>query len=370
MDKENNTLQKLKKQELQKLFTNDRRALLREVKKRFVIQRRRKLKSCSTLLQAAKLYLVKRLSFRRLAYQMAVLYGIKMSDTAWKKQLSKFAPAFLEAAQAIFERKLRSSGMPQQVGLDATHFSMEGKDGSIFRVHTSMFLELKTVDQLILTDQHVAESVKNFLLRDGCCYLADRAYGNAPQMAHMMERGVDFIFRISPSRVKLFADAACRERIDCRTLLSGEAFSICCFFQYRHKVYPIQLVGSILPVEKRDAAQKRAKRKSGKRQHKIKPETLIWANWMLLATSLPDPGPHIYEAYRLRWQIELFFKTAKSLLNFHKLRRCSIRCASSVIMIWMAFVFCISSLYLKADSTFQQFPSFFFSFDFLLALFP
>lgn len=370
MDKQNITLHELKKQEIHKLFSHDKRALLRALEKTGILQRKRKLKSYSTLLHAAKLYLVGRLSFRRLSYEMTVLYGVKLSDTAWKKQLSKFAPAFLTAAQAILNRRLRIPDTTQMLAIDATHFSMEGRKEDSFRVHTSIFLKSKVAEQLILTDHHIAESVKNFHLHPGCCYLADRAYGNASQMAYMFENRTDFIFRISPSGIKLFYDPGCQERVDCKSLLSDEKFSIGCFFEYRRKRYRIQLVGFMLPKEKQKAAQKRVKRKSQKKQQKTRPETLIFANWILLATSLSNIDPYIYEYYRQRWQIELFFKTTKSLLNFHRLRRCSDRSARHVISIWMAFVFLISALYSKVCSLSSSFPSFFFSFDFLLTLFP
>lgn len=273
MDKENITLQELKKQEIDKVFSNDKRTLLRELEKTGILQRKRKLKSYSILLHAAKLYLVRGLSFRRLSYEMTVLYGIRLSDTAWKKQLSKFAPAFLTAAQTILNRRLRIPDTTQMLAMDATHFSMEGRKEHAFRVHTSIFLKSKVAEQLILTDHHIAESVKNFRLHRGCCYLADRAYGIASQMAYMFENRAEFIFRISPSGIKLFYDPDCQERVDCKSLLSGEKFSIGCFFEYRHKRYRIHLVGFMLPEEKQKAAQKRVKKKSHKKQQKTKPQT-------------------------------------------------------------------------------------------------
>lgn len=370
MDKKNSTLYTLKKQEIHKLFSNDKKALLRELEKSGILQRKRKLKSYSLLLHAAKLYLVDHLSFRRLSYKMTVLYKVRLSDTAWKKQLYKFAPAFLTAAQTILNRRIHWIADTHQMrAIDATHFSMEGKQENLFRVHTSIYLKSKVVEQLILTDQHIGESVKNFCLQPGCCYLADRAYGNASQMAYMMENQAEFIFRISPSKIRLFYDPECQKRIDCKSLLSNETFSISCFFKYRHKAYPIQLVGSMLPEDKQKAAQIRIKRISQKKQHKTRPDTLIFANWLLLATSLHDLSPYVYECYRQRWQIEIFFKTAKSLLNFHKLRRCSDHTAIHLINIWMAIVFLISALYIKACSVCSALPSFFFSFDFLLAFF-
>ena len=98
MEKYRLTLEGLKKQELDKLFFSEKRAMLRKLEKSAVLQRKRKLKTYRALLHAAKLYLVDHLSLRRLSYEMAAVHGVSLSDTAWKKQLLKFAPVFLCAA--------------------------------------------------------------------------------------------------------------------------------------------------------------------------------------------------------------------------------------------------------------------------------
>ena len=370
MDKQYLTLEGLKKQELNKLFSSDNRALLRKLEHSGVLQRKRKLKTYRVLLHAAKLYLVKHLSLRRLSYEMAAVYGVSLSDTAWKKQLLKFAPVFLCAAQDLLSRRLDVCAPAPMLAIDATHFSMEGSAEQVFRVHTSIALPSGTVEQFLLTDQHIAESVKHFRLQPGQCYLADRAYGSAAQMAHMIEHGTHFLFRLTPSKIRLFYDAGCQEKIDCRSLLTGETFSRSCFFEYRHHRYKIQLVGAKLPQEKREAAARRLKRKAQKKQWKVGPQALIFADWVILATSMPQADARLCEGYRQRWQIELFFKTAKSLLNFHRLRRCSDRWARQVISIWMAFVSLLSALYLKLSSFSSAVSPFFFSVDFLLALLP
>ena len=65
---------------------------------------------------------------------------------------------------------------------------------------------------------------------------------------------------------------------------------------------------------------------------------MIFAKWLFLATSLSDviPAEQIVSAYRKRWQIELHFKRSKSLLRFHRLRRCSYNYAFSIVSIWLA----------------------------------
>ena len=54
----------------------------------------------------------------------------------------------------------------------------------------------------------------------------------------------------------------------------------------------------------------------------IDPRSLVAAEFMILATSLPPegyPAEEVLAVYRLRWQIELAFKRLKSLLHIDRL---------------------------------------------------
>lgn len=68
-----------------------------------------------------------------------------------------------------------------------------------------------------------------------------------------------------------------------------------------------------------DLAIKKAKRDACKEQRVIQPETLEYAKYIILFTTLPETDfltQDIFEWYRLRWQIELVFKRLKSLTSF------------------------------------------------------
>lgn len=355
-------------QELTLLFARRRRALLRLLRKSHLIRRKRIIKNYSVLLHAALLYFVHQYSFRRLALHMALFYHVSMSDTAWEKQLAKFAPVFWQAVQKILSHTPAVSSSAPLLALDATHFSMQGSSVPPLRLHSCVSTDSRTVEQLFLSDLHTPESVRHFSLRHGCCYLADRAYATSSQMAYMLEQNADFIFRLSPSQVKLFTSPQCAQRLDFQALLAQESFSVHCYFRYQRKVYGIRLVGTLLPQEKQDTAIQRTRKKSRKKQNRTRPSTLEYARWLLLATTLSDAEPNICETYRKRWQIELFFKTGKTLLNLHKLKRSSVQWANHQIELWMTIVTYISALYLEAQSASLPLPSPFFAFALFLTL--
>ncbi len=78
-----------------------------------------------------------------------------------------------------------------------------------------------------------------------------------------------------------------------------------------------------LPPEKAAAARRKKKAKAKKDGRQLPTETLEYAEWTMMLSSLPPSqisGAEIGEVYRLRWQIEIVIKRLKSLLQLDKLR--------------------------------------------------
>ena len=76
--------------------------------------------------------------------------------------------------------------------------------------------------------------------------------------------------------------------------------------------------GRVCAVRKSETAiqqaQRRLHRMAGKKQPVLKPETLEYARYVIVFTTLEaEPAEQILECYRLRWQIELVFKRRKTL---------------------------------------------------------
>lgn len=374
MDKLNYTLKGEEIQEIKQKIREIKREVVKLIKKANVLRRKRIIKKPSTLVQAAILYIVEKLSFQRLSDVMAAKYGISMSDTAWKKQITKIAPVFYEVMMTYLNHKSKEAESNNILGyssyaIDATDISLEGKTGTILRAHTVYSLSKKAYFKAHIADIHTGESVKLHTVKANNLYFADRAYGKTPQMEYMLANNAEFVFRFSPSQVKLFKDLDCTEKIDFKSYLSNSntASSIYCFFKGKKSVYKIRVIISPIPKEKAENAAIKAKKKSVKKQNKLSKDTLTYAKWLFLATSLSYTihPEEIVSAYRKRWQIELHFKRSKSLLRFHRLRHCSYDYAFSIVSIWLAvtaFVYSIlntlSSLIFLDISTFNAFSLF------------
>lgn len=353
MDKQNYTLREFETQALKENYSLLKSKLTNALEDR-IFKRKRILKSLELLITAIFLYITEQQSFQRLSDIMACEYGIVMSDTAWRKQILKAAPILMEW---VFEQqeitKADSAnetvlGYPYAYAIDATDLPVQGGDATSRRMHTIFSICEHRCVYTEVTDRHGGETLTRFPLRQDALYFADRAYGRTPQIAYAIEQKAHVVTRISPSHVAFYTAPDCREKISFISLLNGEAFSTDAYFKCDKKVYRIRLLGAKLPEEKQAAAEKRTRRKANRSQRKISPETILYTQWVFLATTLPYTcsDAEIMEAYRLRWQIELHFKRVKSLLNFHKLRRSGDYYKNGIVSLWITLSFLISCIQL------------------------
>ena len=370
MDKLNYTLKSEEIQGIKEKIREIKRKIINAIKKSNILQRKRIIKKYSTLVQSAILYIVEKLSFQRLSDVMATKYGVIMSDTAWKKQISKVAPIFYDVVTTYLNKTNKNEknnilGYPSYA-IDATDISFEGKKGTALRAHTEYDLSNNGHFNSRIADVHTGESVKLHDIKAHSLYFADRAYGRTQQMAYMFENQAEFIFRFSPSQIRLYKDADCTEKISFKEHLSDEGgiISMECFFKHKQRSMKIRVILAPIPKDKIENVVKKVKRKSLKGQNRLSENTLIYAKWLFLATSLSDniSSESIISAYRKRWQIELHFKHSKTLLSFHRLRRCSFDYAFSTVSIWLAvtgFVYMLfNSLFSRISFDISTFNAF------------
>jgi len=331
MDKQNYTIKGITAQEIKREFSKIRNAIIRAVRDSGIIRRKRVIREAAVLVEAAYLYIVKKLSYQRLSDEMACRYGIHMSDTAWKKQLRKIADIFLDAVTQHMQKCLtESSSATQQTLLnyqkvyaaDATDVSQEGSQNIVMRIHTQLSLNNHAGVRMKITDNHTAENISLLPIEAQSLYLADRAYGKAGQLAHLIDNRADFIIRITPNRLKVYTDKECKQRIDFPSLLSEpiSSFSLPAFFRYGGHTYPIRVVGEKLPEEKQNDAEKRVRKKAAKNRCKLRSSTVLFSKWLIVVSTVANTvaDQEILTTYRQRWQIELLFKRSKTLLGLKK----------------------------------------------------
>ena len=85
---------------------------------------------------------------------------------------------------------------------------------------------------------------------------------------------------------------------------------------------PVRLIVRRKTAEATEATRLALRRNAAKKGKTLDPRSLVAAEFMILATSLPVEGytaDAIMAIYRLRWQIELAFKRLKSLLHIDRM---------------------------------------------------
>ncbi len=155
MNRQYNTSNSKKYQEIRKKIKEFRRVLSEKLKENGVIKRRRKVKSTEILAIAICKLLAENLSFKALSSYMAVRYNITMSDTAWEKQLSKCAEALREASKEITSAYAKAKEIYL---IDATNVSSEGVNCDTMRLHCSYNLSRQDIDETLVSDFHTEKA--------------------------------------------------------------------------------------------------------------------------------------------------------------------------------------------------------------------
>ncbi len=354
MDSKDYRAKRKKEQEAKREIRRIFKIVKKKLEEKKVIRRKRIIKDYETLVLAAMLYIIRQLSFQRLSETMAEEYQIVMSNTSWKKQLTKLAPSLFAAMLEYVSNKSKEWSYCkthkvlerfQAYILDTTKFSVEGGDGVAVQVHTQISVTDLSALYMSVTDCHTAESVSNFKIQEGRLYIADRAYGTTPQLLQLIKEKSNFIIRITPNHITLYRDNQCAKKVNWNKLLSNSSFSCSCFIKKKKEIFKLRLVGAMIPEEKHPDIEKRVCRNATKGQYQVTQQSLDYAKWVLLATTVPYvKSSDILSFYRLRWNIELFFKRAKTLLHFRKIPFSSPSLQISLVLLWVSLAIFISQI--------------------------
>ena len=295
------------------------------------------------LLQVLLMHLADGLSLRSTAEQ-ARLGGIAdISDVGLLARLRKSTAWFSWCVQELLARHM--SGLRQSapgtelrfIGVDASMIKEPGATGSLWRFHYAMDLMSLSPEQILLSDIKTGESLCNFNVRPGDLFLGDRAYAKIPGIAHVVDKGGYVLCRFSPHLLPLknldgktpFALAPKLRKLNYGKTGAWEV-SICEGGRL--------IRGRVCAMKKTPQAAAKAKaeilRVSSKKQRKTSQRTLEFAEYILIFTTLPTEqysSEFILKTYRLRWQIELFFKRLKSVLGVGHLPKYDQECAKAYL---------------------------------------
>ena len=290
------------------------------------IQRKREISSAKDLLRLILFYATSDWSLR-LVSAWALLNRVgDLSDVAILKRLRNSKAWIGKLVFLLMQKRVttlkRLPGVRLRV-VDATTINVPGSKGIDWRLHLSFDLGNLCLDGLEITDRHGGESLARFEAQNNEIWVADGAYPFTARMAPVLNAGAGLIVRINWRNVPVLGPDGQRFEIipwlkTLSTLSEKLIWMITPqgWFQFR-------LIASPIPSDKIEEARRRVRLRHQRKKRPLNENTLLAAGFVLLLTNLSAEtwsGQLVLALYRMRWQIELYIKRLKSLLEFDHLR--------------------------------------------------
>ena len=330
----------------------------------FLRRRPRKIPIADLLLAFCALGPESVLSLERIAAIIGLAAGCRYSKQALHQRLSGTLEHFLSAvALALFghmSAPLRTQGCFAPFGRVLLHdstvhslpsrlaaffpgsASQKFKNGAALKIQWVCDLLSGSLVQMSLSgfrrnDQAAAADILG-VVRKGDLILRDLGFFSLPVLMQLHQRGAFFLSRFRHGVV--VRDPQTKKEIDVLKLLrQTERFDG--WVLLGEQEHLMRLVA--LPVPQEVADRRRALTKNNRDQRRVpSPQRLALMNWSLFVTNVSAevwPAPRVAKIYRLRWRIEMIFKSWKSHL---RLRELNCRSADLVrVSVLLKLLYCL-----------------------------
>lgn len=267
------------------------------------------------------------LSLKQTMLRAAELEWCELSHVALFKRLRVAHHWLSELCRGLLEwqRKSIQDSHPWPEGwrvrlIDATDVQEPGSTGTSWRIHYSLSMPSMVCDHYELTDGKGGEKFGRFKFSQGDFVVADRGYSHRAGVAHAIDSQAHALVRWNPASFPLEnSNGKADDMLNwLRKLPQTVASERNVQFRYEGKIYPLRLCAIRKSLLATEAARKKAREKARKKGNEIQPETLEYAEYVMVLCSadwrLISMESALY-LYRGRWQVELVFKRLKSLLQ-------------------------------------------------------
>lgn len=202
--------------------------------------------------------------------------------------------------------------------VDASTLVQKGAAAKRFKLHFALNPFAMQSVQYKLTDEKTGESMQNFKVTPQDLFIGDRAYGTIKSMEHVLNSGGNFIFRLKSKAFKIYNDE--KQEINVFEKISKatqtEPVEVDCHFKnHKKELQQIKICAVKKSPEAIEKTQKKIIRRESKNQIEISDEAKVMNEYIVVVTSLCMPISKILDMYRIRWQVELYFKRLKSIMD-------------------------------------------------------
>jgi hypothetical protein len=289
-------------------------------------ERLRGFASTSDLLRTLLLHVGNGYSLRETVVRAKAAGIAAVSDVALMKRLQK-AEGWL---RGLCVSLLQESGweMPVEThgfnvrALDGTLVKEPGRGGSLWRIHYSVRIPSLVCDHFELTPTKGAgtgETLGRFAANAGDLVLADRGFCKPSGVEVLQRQGAAVMVRLNTSTLPLWNEDGSRFAL-AEEIATLQQTGTERAWQVWVQGAKDRIAGRLCVIRKSEQAALRARRQIERKAQQggpqPKPETLQYARYVMVFTTVPASSfstTEVLEWYRVRWQIELVFKRLKTL---------------------------------------------------------
>lgn len=296
------------------------------------LKRARRIADGATLLRLALAYGACGKSLKQCCLWAAERGLADLSDEALLKRLRQAAGWLGEIATAMLAGPADATGpnaTTRRVCLvDGTTLSAPGALAPTWRLVAAFDVERQRAIDLRLMSATLGEHLDGGALPPDALVVADRGFARPEDLAGVVDEGRHFLVRLGRRSLRLL-DAQGRP-LNCEELLAAASANgrldrpvwIGHGRRAGWKPVPARLIVLPLPPDMAQANRRKLTRAGQREGYTPSATAYAAAEWMMLLTSLPGEAidaDAVGALYRLRWQIELFFKRLKSLAHLNRL---------------------------------------------------
>jgi hypothetical protein len=286
--------------------------------------RARKIKTPLDLMHLVLMFSGLDMALREVAGNFTLI-SERISDTAIQNRLEACTPWLKMVLEQMWFADIKKiPGNLRIILIDGSSLSVPGAKGTSYRLHLAIDLVNLSIVHIEVTDKHVGESLMHYKLQDGDVLVVDRGYNHPKEIIAVSSQGVLITLRLNPNSMRLYTVGG-EEKINVFDELNKAKTDQVCFKVWsadKTKDYVEAWIHARRLPQSLRAEARRIYRLNSKSKN-IKKETLMYAEWKMIFTTVPVDildTDTIMELYSLRWQVELFIKRLKSLLDIDKLR--------------------------------------------------
>jgi hypothetical protein len=290
------------------------------------VKRWRNVKNGEELLRLILAYAIEDLSLRSTAAWSSQA-ALELKDTSVLYRLRKAAPLLERVLAHLLTQRLHAEAAPGPAFRinDATVLSIPGSKGIDWRLHAVYDPAQCCLRRVEITDQQGGERLDRDRPQPADIVCGDRGLAHARGIHAVTAAGAYVLLRMHWQNIRLH-DAQ-GQAVDMDQTLKradlGDSGTIVYVPLEDKNPVPARLLIRPLPTEAANRHRQRLRRNAAKKGRTPSATALRLAGYFCVLTTLPESlaSPAVVlELYRVRWQIELFFKRCKGLLHFDRLR--------------------------------------------------